>query len=417
MGSTFKVAWRNLWRNRTRTLITGSAISLSFGMLLASFGLADDMYARMLEAARKSAGGSVLVHHQGYWDSRGSELVIREPGPVLEAARKIPGVRAAIPRVVIQGLGSSPRGSKGARLTGIDPSREAALQDMGRFLKEGRWLDAEERSPLVLGRALADDLELKLGDRVVLTATDPQGEMTRVLFKLTGVLETGSKAMDETAAYTTLAAAQRALGMGEAITQIGVVAAEDKHGLQPVLSALKAGLGPRSEELEVLTWRDAMPELVGAIETDKGFGYVFGVAIFVVVGFGIANTLLMSVLERIRELGLLSALGLTPGGVARLVLCETVVLAAVSIVAGLALGLCCHLYLDRVGIDATAFAGGSGMDVSGVILEDMLLHSTVDPVRWLGGAAGVLVIVVLSALYPAWRASRLDPVEAMRTYE
>jgi len=122
------------------------------------------------------------------------------------------------------------------------------------------------------------------------------------------------------------------------------------------------------------------------------------------------------VLERVRELGLLSALGLTPGRVARLVLAETAVLTAFSVAVGYALALLLHLYLSRVGVDLAAMSGMS-VEFSGVTVEDMKLRSVIDPVRWAVGGLGVVAIVVLSASYPALKASRLDPVQAMRTYE
>jgi ABC-type lipoprotein release transport system permease subunit len=238
--------------------------------------------------------------------------------------------------------------------------------------------------------------------------------MTRALFRVSGIFQPRA-GLEEGVAFTTLEAAATAVHAGQARTEIGVVLDDDGRRGE-VANALRAALPSGGQRLEVLPWEKALPELIGAIQADKSFAWLFGLVVFVVMGFGIANTFLMSVLERVRELGLLSALGLTPGQTARLVLIETALLTAFSVALGYALASGLHLYLSHSGIDLAALSGMK-MEFSGVTVEDMRLRSVIDPVRWVMGGVGVVVIVVLSACYPALRASRLDPVQAMRTYE
>ncbi|MGM0577751.1 MAG: ABC transporter permease [Myxococcota bacterium] len=408
------LAWRNLWRNRTRTLITGTAISLSFALQLISYGTADATYEQMMDSAVRTAGGSVLVHGGGYWKSRGSEIVLADPAPVLETIRGTPGVEAALPRVLSQVLVSSPRGNAGAQLQGIAPDEEATLQDLSRYVTEGSFLGGEADDPIVLGRGIVDDLGLEMGDRVVVTATDPNGDMVRALFHLTGVLETGSEMLDEAAAYTTLPAARGALGMEGRLTQVGVVLRDDSQRAE-VRDRIAARLGERTEGLELLTWDEAMPELVGFIEIDSSMNEVFAFVVFLIVVFGIANTILMSVMERIRELGLLSAIGLTPARLFRLVVYETTLLAGICVTIGLGLGYLGHLWFAHVGLDLSVISSAD-IEVSGVVLEDMVIRSVVDPIRWATATLVVFALVVVSAMYPAWRATRVQPAEAMRTY-
>ena len=297
---------------------------------------------------------------------------------------------------------------------GVDAGAEAALLDLAPYVAEGSFLAPGDARPLVIGEKLAKKLEVKLGDRVVLTAADPKGDLARALFRVSGILRPHS-GLDDGVAFTTLAAAAEAIGAGRSRTEIGLVLANDASRGE-VARALRKQLAMGGEVLEVLTWDQALPELLGAIRADKAFAWLFGLVVFVIMGFGIANTFLMSVLERVRELGLLSALGLTPGRTARLVLAETAVLTSLSVTAGYGLALLVHLYLRRFGID---LAGLSGMKVelAGVMVQDLRLRSVVDPWRWLAGGAGVVAVVLLSACYPAFKAARLDPVEAMRTYE
>ena len=255
-------------------------------------------------------------------------------------------------------------------------------------------------------------LGLDMGDRVVLTATDPEGDVTRALFHLTGVLQTGTREIDEGLGYTTLAAARRAVGMDGRLTQVGVLL-QPGADVDTVAARIRAALGPRAAGLEVLTWREAVPQMVGYVELDNAFGYIYMVVIFIVVLFAITNTFLMAVMERVRELGLLSALGLKEGRIARLILAETVLLTAVAMVAGLALGLGAHLALQRWGINMAAF-GLSDVEVSGIDMSSMMIHSVISPWKWALASVLVAVASVASALYPAWRATRLAPAEAMR---
>ncbi|MBN2573641.1 MAG: ABC transporter permease [Deltaproteobacteria bacterium] len=409
-----RLGWRNLWRNPTRTIISATAITLSFAALLTTFGVSDASYDQMLDAAVKTAGGSVLVHARGWHRSRAGDLLLEEPARIAAIAHELPFVRHTIPRIIVQGLLSSPSGAASVRLLGVDAKAETPLLDLAPFVAEGSFLAARDADPLVVGHKLAAKLGLELGDRAVITCADPKGELARALFHVSGILRPNS-GLDEGVAFTSLPAAAQVVNAGRRRTEIGLVLTDDARR-DEVARALRAELQHSRSPVEVLTWDQALPELLGAIRADKSFAWLFGLVVFVIMAFGIANTFLMSVLERVRELGLLSALGVTPARTARLVFAETAVLTLFSVALGYLIALSLHFYLSRWGID---LAGLSGMEVemAGVMVQDLRLRSVIDPVRWVAGGAGVVAIVVLSACYPALRAARLDPVQAMRTYE
>jgi len=409
------VAWRNLWRHRTRTLIMTSAVAFSYGLCLFSMGMGDDGHQQMLDEAAKGAGGEILVHAAGYWESKSSDLVIREGDRVLAGVESAPGVRAAIPRMIINGLVSSATGNRILFLQGIDPRRELALQDISDDLKEGEYLGASDRDdPIILGAVIVEKLELELGDRVVLTATQPDGEVTRALFHLTGVVETGLADVDEVVGYTTLPAAQSAVGAEGMLTQIGVMIDPDIPA-GTAAQNIRNSTGSERDGLEVLTWQEAIPEMVGFIEVDDAFLYIYLVVIFAIVAFAIANTFLMAVMERVREFGLLNALGLRGSGVAGLLLTETVLMTAVAMSLGFLLGLAGHLAASHWGIPVSAW-GVDSMEVSGVDFASMVMRSKITPIKWVAASILVALVTLGSALYPAWRASRLAPSEAMRFF-
>jgi ABC-type lipoprotein release transport system permease subunit len=190
----------------------------------------------------------------------------------------------------------------------------------------------------------------------------------------------------------------------------------DGNGPEPVADRIRVALGARNGDLEVLTWREAVPEMVGFVELDDAFGYIYIVVIFVVVLFAITNTFLMAVMERVREFGLLAALGLRGDRIGGLILRETLLLTALAMGAGFVIGYSCHLAADHWGINL-AMWGLDEVEISGVDVADMVIRSTINPAKWFAASVLVALASLGSALYPAWRAMRLAPAEAMRFFE
>ena len=407
-----RIAWRNLWRNSTRTLVTATAIAVTYGLYLFMVGIQEFTYSQMEDAAAKAAGGSVLVQGEGFQESQLNDILIASAHRSLATIDATPAVLHASPRVIINGLLSTSASSAPARLQGILPERETAFQDMEAYLTAGTFLSGPEDDPIVLGAALARELDLEIGDRVILSLTDPDGEMRRALFHLTGVLTTGSKMTDSTLAFTSLPAARKALANPDALSQIGLLSELPPDALAEVV---RTALG-ETPGLEVLTWAEAMPDLVGFIEMDRAYGDVFAFILFVVVLFAIMNTFLMVVMERVRELGLLMAIGLTPPRVALLILLETLFLALVAMSLGLALGFAGHSIVAHWGFDMAALYGEQ-MEIGGVALTDTMIYSELDARRWFSASINVLLMVLLSAAYPAYKAMRMPPAQAMRFYE
>lgn len=411
----WKLAWRNLWRNRTRTVILLTAVGLPYAMMIVSFGFIGDFLRKMEERSAETVGGTVLVHGEGYWNARSNDIVIDDAERVRESVAAAEEVRAAIPRVLVSGMLSSSRGAKGVQLRGIDPERQAKLRDLSPYVVEGAFLSEDDERPIVLGAGLVETLEVELGDKVVLTASDRDGEVARFLFRLRGVVETGSPKLDDAAAFTRLGVAQEALGLEDGVHQIGVVSTAGVESGE-VAASVRGAVDGGGADLEVLTWQEAMPEMVSYLSIERAGMNMMLIIVFVIVSFVIANTFLMSVMERVREFGLFSALGLDDRRIAQMVFLETAVLTGIAIGIGLVLGLAGHFALDVYGIDIAELFGAE-MQLSGIALEGMVMRSAFVPGRWLLGTAGVVALVFLAAAYPAWKATRLAPSKAMEFYE
>jgi ABC-type lipoprotein release transport system permease subunit len=406
------LAWRNLWRNRTRTVISISAIAFSFGLYLVSIGIGDASYTKMEQAAAKASGGTILIHGDTYWERQRNDIVVESGRKVSAALRDIDGVDEVFERILFDGLVSTSAGSTALRLQGVDPSTEAKLQDMRGFVIAGSFLDDGGEKSIVLGAKIVDELELSLGDRVVVTATGPDGEMRRALFFLNGIIKTGNSMVDGALGYATIPALDKAFDLKGGLTQIGILTQNSRRN--EVRSSISEKLN--DDRLEILTWDEARPEIVGMIAMDKSFGDIYSLIVFIVVIFAIMNTFLMIVMERVREFGLVSAIGLKPRKIATLLLMETLVLALVAVAFGIAIGFAGHSYLAIEGLDLKVFYG-EDIEIAGVPLTDTLIKSVIDPLRWAKATIGVFFMVLLAAIYPAYKAAKLQPAEAMRFYE
>ncbi|NIQ52273.1 MAG: ABC transporter permease, partial [Gemmatimonadetes bacterium] len=315
--------------------------------------------------------------------------MIPEGGRALGTVRSVPGVESTFPRILISGLVSTSADNRPVMLQGIDPDVERILHDYDEDIVAGSYFQDGRDDPLILGSRAVERLEVEVGDRVVLTASGPDGEMTRALFHLTGVIETGIREMDEVLGLTTIAAARKALDHPTMLTQIGVLTGEDADH-EEVAAAIGDAVDARGNGLEVLTWEEAIPEMVGFIEIDDAFGYIYFAVIFAVVLFSITNTFLMAVMERVREFGLLNALGLAHPRIGRLLLAESVLMTALAMAAGFLLGYAGHLAAAHWGIPISAY-GVEEIEMSGVDMSDLVMYSTINPVKW--AVASVLVAI------------------------
>jgi ABC-type lipoprotein release transport system permease subunit len=416
----WRLAWRNLWRNSVRTGILGVAITFSVGLMLAALGMTEDLYSRMLESAEESAGGAVIVQHQGYWASKTSDLYMADGESLAETLAAVAGVERVYRRVFVEGLADSARGRTPVQVRGVDVESGPTMLGIEHNIERGEFLPGQtqtggrQRAPIVLGAEIAETLELEVGDKVVVTLSDADGELTRALFELHGTFRTGTQ-MDEGMAWARMSELQEVAGLNAGVHQLGVTTAPDVDAVT-MKERLQGVLKDRDESFEVMTWREAVPEMVGFVQMDSAFLYIYLGVIFLIVAFIIANTFMMSVMERIREFGLLSALGLDDRRIARMLFAEAVWLIAVFVTSGVLVGLALHGALAYWGLDMAAW-GMTEMEISGVGLSEMVIRSVIRPRDWALAVGFVVLVTLLSALYPAWRASKLAPQRAMNFYE
>jgi ABC-type lipoprotein release transport system permease subunit len=311
----------------------------------------------------------------------------------------------------MQGLASSATNAFPVFITGVDPEVEARFSPLGGRLVEGRYLQADDRLSAVIGQRLAERLDLVLGSRLVLTAQDATGEIAGQFVRVVGIFKSGIPEVDEGLVHLPLTTAQEWLSVPGAVTSLAVLL-RSSAWVDPVRLQLLQAMGGASPDLTVLRWQQAAPELDAAIRFDNVGNYLFFIILFAIVGLAIINTLLMAVLYRTREFGVLRALGLTRGETAAVAFSEGVLLTFFSGLAGLALGFAVTWGFFRHGIDF------SGMLTSDITISGVLYNPVVVPVfranRVLQGTGAILLIGVAASFYPAFRARRIDVAEAMK---
>ena len=400
----WRLAFRNVFRNPRRTAIVAAAIAVGVGGTLLTMALNLGLMVQMVDTAIGTDLGHVQVHGAGFDRDPGLDVRMGAAARVgRDVVGEASGVSAWAPRIRSEALVFSPRASAGVTLIAIDPAREAKVSSIAGSLTAGRYLGGEKRRVL-LGEKLARRLGVGVGDKLVVSAQDTAGDMTGEAFRVGGVFRTSSTAVDEGVIYVSIPEASAMLGLDDEVSEF-VLLASDRSVATPLRDALIAELG---DGFEVRTWGEMQPLLVYMIEMFESMGWIIYAVVFVAMTFGIANVLLMSVHERIREIGIVMAIGMRPSRVVAMVLAEGAMLAAVGLACGLVAtaGL---LWVFRDGIDLSVWEAG---------LSAYGIGNRIVPVIRPGDLVAPVVTAILTAfaasLWPALRAARIAPADAVR---
>jgi ABC-type lipoprotein release transport system permease subunit len=417
-----RIALRNVVRQRRRSVLTMLAIVLSFALLIVLTGIADGAHEQMAEIGVRMGLGDVVVYADGYRDDPSLDRLVRDPDRVKTAAEVLGADTEGVAlRLETDGLTQAGSSAVGTLVWGVDPAVEGRLSKVGApaSIIDGHPLDAGDVNPspgwpppIVLGRDLAENLGARVGDRVTVTIQpiSPRDGSTPAMrtgaFLVKGIYATGVRDVDSHVILAPLSVIQALAGAGHGVTMVAILLRHVKE-TPAVADALARNLA--GDGLEVLPWQKAAPELYATIALDEASMYLMMIVVYIVVGAGILNTILMSVMQRTREFGVLLAVGAAPGYVVGIVLIEALVLGAASLAAGLAVGLAANHYFATSGL---ALKVGH-VEASGVLLPSRF-YADLGPEKVFVSTVVVLALVVASALYPAARAARLQPVEAIR---
>jgi ABC-type lipoprotein release transport system permease subunit len=410
------LAWRNLWRHRRRTLITLSSIAIGFAMAVFSIGIGDGSHNSMIRNAIKLGEGHLAVQPRGYQEAPANHKFLADGGALQAELEGLNIAGSLAPRITLQVLASTANNSVGAALEGMsidsDP-RGAMLQPK---LVAGAWIEPGDDRGILIGDGMARKLKVKVGGKVVLMAGKQGGDSQAQLGRVRGIFDSHVDELDDFLVLSDILFARYFLeGEGgdpqrQPVTRFGLLL-DDPESMAHWKTVINTAVG--DEQVAVLDWHEMMPDLVQFIVIDDVGNYVFLMLILIMVVFGILNTVLMSVLERTREFGLLRALGLGRVHLLMLVFCESILLSLLAVVVGWIVGGGTHWWFSRHGLDFSAMMGGD-TTIMGTFI-DPVVYTELSQGRVVQLTVIVFVATLASGIYPALKAARVTPVEALRT--
>lgn len=407
------LAFHNVVRSARRSALTAAAMSLGLAFLVMARALNDGGHESWITSGVRMGTGHIAVQAPGFQRSR--SLADRLSAPQVVAAESVLAapevareVVAVSPRLTVSGLASSAASALPVRIEGVDPGREARFSALPGSRVRGAWLTPEDRLGAYVGDALARRLSLDVGSRFVLTAQGADTQIAGQLVRVAGTFHTGVPGLDEGLVYVSLATAQSWLSAPGAVTSVAILL-RSSRGTDRVARALRPAL---HDGLAVLTWREAAPELDSAVRIDDYGGLIFMFILLAIVALAILNAVLMSVLNRNREFGVLQALGLTKRETGMVVFLEGLMLTAASGVLGMLLGFGITWLFWRNGLDLTSLMK-EGITVSNAVASPIIVPEFRLSQVVLSLTLTVL-IGVLASLYPARQAGRIDVAEAMK---
>ena len=409
-----RLAGRGVLREARRSVLTASAMALGLALLMFSRSLADGGHEDWINAGVRMGAGHVLIQAPGHRESGSLEdrLSESQADVSLAALGALEGPSAPLAttlRLSTNGLASSASSAVPAVIQGVDPEIEAGFSHVVEKLTEGRYLETDDRLAAYVGSGMAERLGLSLGSRFVLTAQSTGGDIEGQLVRVVGIFRTGLPEVDEALVHIPIATARSWLDADGAVTTVGAIL-QGSRIVPEVVSELRAELEPSG--VRVLSWREAYPELDAAVRINDYGDFIFHGILFTIVALAVLNTVLMSVLYRKREFGVLQALGLTPNETGLVVFTEGLLLTALAGIVGIALGLAVTWVFFR-----------DGLDFSGLMNEDFTFSGIVmDPVVFpefrflhiLQSAVSIAVVGISASIYPAYQATKIDVGEALK---
>jgi putative ABC transport system permease protein len=425
------LSWKNIWRNKVRSLVVIAAMASGIFGGVFTWAIYKGMTDRRVKEALTKEVAHIQLHDPKYIENPEVGLTLPGTDEIVRFAEGLPGVKAAAGRIKIVTMISSASASSGVTVFGIDPEKEKSVSELytaiddslrlaerfkltdpeliGRYLKDstGSWFSGSQRNPVVIGESLAHKLKVKINSKIVLTFQNAEGNLTGGSYRVCGIYRIDNNAFEETNVYVRNAdlAELAVLDPGQA-HEVAIFLAEPRQ-----MKAVMKAIGDRFPGLDVMTWKNLLPDVAMLSDLVEVSMVIIMIIILGALGFGIVNTMLMVVLERVRELGMLMAIGMNKRKVFNMIILESVLLCMTGAIAGMIIGAAVIGIFSKRGIDLTAFAQ-KGMEAWGF---NAVMYPTLPAVYYLMVAALVVITGVAASAYPAWKALKLNPSDALRT--
>ncbi len=401
-----KIAFRNIFRQKRRTILTALAMIVGFMLSSVFIGLSDGAYGNIIAMFTRNRIGHIQVHREGYLDKPSLYKTINNSSAIGEAIQSTAGVEAWTPRVYGAGLGSVGEKSTGVQVVGVDVARETEATHFDKKVVEGNTLAETPAHEAVIGKGLAKILSAKIGSEIVIFSQAADGSIANDMYKIVGIVESGDDITDRVTCYLHIEDAQELFVLDRRVHEI-VVIVSNINQVTKVRNAIAANLNDAT--LNVAPWQEVAKSFYRAMRADQQGDAIGRLVIMLIVAIGVLNTVLMSVLERTREYGVLKAVGTKPVQIFWLVVCEVVIIALGSICIGALLAVLINYLLSIYGITYPEEITYGGMKLK-TLYAEVNVRSLVIP------AVTVMLSAAIVSLFPAIKAARIMPAKAMRTH-
>lgn len=406
MWSIIKLSWKNIWRNPMRSGVVVTAVVLGTwaGIFMSAF--MNGMSQQYIRDHLQNYTGHIQVHDARYVEDNLPEFYIQEADTLINQLQQQPFVEEVTPRSVVNGLASSATNNFGVTIQGVWPEQEKRVSALHEYMQEGEYLDPSIRNPVVIGAPLARRLSIETGSRMVLNFQDVDGNITAGAFRVSGIFKSANTGFDESNVFVLGEDLNVILGRQNTIHEI-VMLVDDFKQAGLYTSQLEDTL--QSEGLAIQSWGDVAPTL-RYMDTNMDFTlYIIMTIIIIALMFGIINTMLMAVMERTQEIGMLMAIGINKRRTFAMIFWETLFLTMIGVPLGMGLSRLSIAIFSNTGINLGMFAEGlSEYGLSSVIYPEL------EAFYYLNIALLMVGATLISSLYPAWKALQLNPVQAIR---
>ncbi|MDB4655364.1 ABC transporter permease [Flavobacteriales bacterium] len=399
-----KIAWRNVWRNGLRSAVVIASIAMGIWAGLFVISVSAGLNEQRTKEALNTYISHVQIHNPEFVKDNNVEYRISDMDEVRETLSGNADVKSFSERVVLSGMVSSSAGGYGARITGIDPEQEKSVSTMHEKLVDGTYFEGMKRNPVMIGKKLAEKLKVGLRKKIVLTFQKDDGDIVTGAFRVVGIYKTSNSKADEMNVFVRSSDVNRLLEENAGYHEVAVMT-NNLTEIDTVSSTIWASL----PSLSVRSWKEVSPDLGYADEMMMQMLYIIIGIILMALSFGIINTMLMAVLERKRELGMLMSVGMNKTKVFFMIVVETVFISMVGGPIGVLLGYLTVSHFGSAGIDLSVV--GKGLEEFGI---STMVYTNLEPKFYLNVTVMVIVAAILSSIYPAIKALQLKPAEAVR---
>ena len=397
-----KVAWRNVWRHKVRSLVVIIAIAIGLWAGIFASAFVVGMMDQKIDSVIRLEMSHFQVHHPEFQNELLPKFTIPGKSNILSSISEQDGVSGISERVVTMSMLGSAKKNGAIRVTGVDPLKEILVSDINEHVIEGKYFEGVSRNPILISTKTAEAYNVKMRSKLVITINDIEGEITSGAFRVVGIYDSKNPLYDKMNVFVNIRDLQKMMGIGNEVHEIAVMLAEHEQA-DPMSQKIQA----LRSDLKIQPWMDLASGMRFMVEAKDTYALIIVSIILVALLFSIVNTMLMAVLERVREIGMLMAVGMSKAKVFKMIMLETVFLSVVGGPLGLLISWICIKYFGKYGIDL----GSAAYNEVGF---GSIIYPTLDLSTYIQVSILVFIMAIIAALYPARKALKLNPVEAIR---